>query len=104
MPVHSHDLADTVGVDLEALAIESDAIDLAVPLRWHADVAGRADLEVELLVRAKGEVFPAVRLVLRRIAQDDGGLRRVCGGCLALSHLRNLQHLRPLHATRRAVP
>src|SRR4029079_16645959 len=64
MPVHSHDLADAVGVDLEVLAIESDANDPGVPLRWQADVARRADLKVELLVGANGEVFPAVRLVL----------------------------------------
>src|SRR5580704_1315329 len=90
MPVHSHDLADTVGIDLEALAIESDAIDLAVPLRRHADVAGNADLEVELLVRANGEVFPAVRLVLWQIAQDDGGLRRIVEVVLDLLDLGDL--------------
>src|SRR6266404_820315 len=90
MPVHSQDLADTVRVDLEALPIESDAIDLAVPLRWQADVAGGADLEVELLVRANGEVFPTVRLVLWQIAQDDGGLRRVVEVVLDLLDLGDL--------------
>src|SRR5216684_1435758 len=93
MPVHSHDLADTVGVDLEALPIESDAIDLAVPLRRQADVAGRADLEVELLVRANGEVFPAVRLFLWQIAQDDGGLWRVVEVVLDLLDLGDLMKL-----------
>jgi len=48
-----HDLADTVGVDLEALPIRVRPIDLGVPLRWQADFAGRADLEVELLVRGR---------------------------------------------------
>ena len=48
-----------------------------MPLGRHADVAGCADLEIQLLVGTDREIFPAVRLILREIAEDDGRLRRV---------------------------
>src|SRR6516225_1452380 len=90
MPVHSHDLTNTVGVDFQALTIEADAVDLGVPLRWYADVAGGTDLKVKLLVGTDAEVFPAVRFVLRQIAQDDGGLGWVVEVVLDLLNLGDL--------------
>src|SRR6266705_2605732 len=90
MPVHADDLADARRVDLETFAIETDTVDLGVPFRRHADVAGRADLEVELLVGPDGEIFPAVRLVLRQVAQNDRGLGRIVEIVLDLLDLRDL--------------
>src|SRR5262249_17749094 len=75
MPVHANDLADPVGVNLEALTIQTDAVDFAVPLRGHTDVAGNPDLEIELLVRSDREVLPAVWLVLWQVGQNDGRFR-----------------------------
>src|SRR5262249_16355404 len=43
----------------------------------HADVARRANLEIELLVGPEGEIFPTVSFVLRQVTEDDGRLRRV---------------------------
>src|SRR5258707_4829561 len=77
MPVPPHDLADAGGNALQPAAVQVETIDLGMPLGRHADVARRANLEIELLVGPDGEIFPTVRLVLRQVAEDDGRLRRV---------------------------
>src|SRR5438552_2159448 len=77
VPVHPEDLADTVRNDLQAATVQIETINLRVPLGWHADVARRADLEIELLVGTDGEILPTVRLVLRQVAEDDGRFRWV---------------------------
>src|SRR5262245_33459289 len=93
MPIHADDLADAMGVDFKALTIETDTVDLGVPLWRYADVAGRANLEAKLLVGAAGEVFPTVRLILRQIAQDDGWLRWVVEVVLDVLYLGDLVKL-----------
>src|SRR5260221_13296928 len=75
MPVHPHDLADAGGNDFQPAAVQVETIDLGMPLGRHADVARRANLEIELLVGPDGQIFPTVRLVLRQVAEDDGRLR-----------------------------
>ena len=50
-------------VHLDPRAVRVDAHDGGVGLRRLADVAGRADVEVQLAVRPEGQVLPAVRQV-----------------------------------------
>src|SRR5439155_2671878 len=61
MPIHANDLAGAASHHFHAAAIEVDAADLGVPFRRHADVAWRADVEIELVVRPDAEEFPAMR-------------------------------------------
>src|SRR5262249_4415589 len=77
MPVHANDLADPISVNLQALPIHANPVDLAVPFRWQTDVAGDPDLKIEFLVGADSEVLPAVGLVLWQVRQNDGRLWRV---------------------------
>src|SRR6516225_3331725 len=99
MPVHAYDLADACRVDFETLTIETDTVDLGVPLRRHADVAGGANLEVQLLVGTDGEVFPAVRLVLRQIGQNNGWFWRVVEIVLNLLDLGDLREFGDVERT-----
>src|SRR5262245_60280078 len=61
--------------------------------RRHADIARCADVEIELVVGADGEEFPAVRLVHRQIVVDDNWLGRVIEVVLDLLNLRDLREL-----------
>jgi hypothetical protein len=63
VPVHPDDLPDAAGDDLHPAAIEVDATDLGVGRRRHADVARRADVEIELVVGPYGQKLPAVRRI-----------------------------------------
>jgi hypothetical protein len=63
--IHADDLADTVSNHLGAAAVEVDAAKLRVSRRRHADVARRANVEIELVVRPDSQEFPAVRRVQR---------------------------------------
>jgi hypothetical protein len=69
-------LADAAGDDLRVTAISRNAAELSIGRRRHADVARRADIEIEPVVRAYGQELPAVGLVFWQIAVDDGRLRR----------------------------
>src|SRR5690349_14427451 len=93
MPVHADDLADAGGNHFQTAAIQIQTIDLGMPLGWHADVARRADLEIELLVGTDGEKFPTVRLVLWQVAEDDGRLRRIVEIVLDVVDFRDLGQL-----------
>ena len=55
---------------------------------------GRADLEIELVVRPDGEEFPAMGLIFRQVVVDDDRLRRVVEVVLDLFDLRNSGELR----------
>ena len=57
--------------DLRVAPVEIDVTELGVGGRRHADVAGRADVEIELVVGADGQELPAVRLVFGEIIVDD---------------------------------
>src|SRR5205807_202161 len=56
-------------------------------------IAGRADVEIELLVGTDGEELPAVRLVFRQVVVDDDRLGRVVETVLDLLNLRYLGEL-----------
>ena len=74
---------------LEAGAVRIDARDVRVRVRRHADVARRADVEVELAVGTEGQVLPAVRRVLRQRVVHDLHLRRAVELALDAFHLRD---------------
>jgi hypothetical protein len=60
MPVEADRVTDAAREYFCAAAIEVDAPDLPVFLRWDADIARRADVDVELVIRADGDELPAV--------------------------------------------
>ena len=62
--------------------------------RWHADVARRADLEIQLVVGPNGQELPAMGLVLRQIVVDEDRLRRVVEIILDLLDLGDFRQLR----------
>src|SRR5262249_60576934 len=74
-------------------AIQVQTIDFGMPLGWHADVARRPDLEIEVLVGTDGEKFPTVRLVLWQVAEDDGRLWRIVEFVLDVVDFRDLGQL-----------
>src|SRR5260370_4549044 len=94
MPVHADDLANAGRNDFEPAAVQIEAVDLGIPLGRHADVAGCADLEVEFFVGTDREIFTAVRLIRRQIAEDDGRLRRVVELVFDVVDFRDLGQLR----------
>src|SRR5215475_133244 len=59
---------------LEASAVRVEPRDIRIRLRRQADIAGSADVEVELAVRPEGEELPPVGLVLRQGVDHDHGL------------------------------
>ena len=67
MPVETLRVAHAGGDHLHARAVRVVAADLRVLLGRLADVAGRAERHVELLVRAEGEVLPVVVLLGRQV-------------------------------------
>src|SRR6059058_2637121 len=77
MPVHADDLTNPRGDHFEAAAVEIEPVNLAMPIGGHAYVARSSDLEIQLVVGADGQELPAVRLVLREIAENDRGLGRI---------------------------
>src|SRR6266852_2769565 len=91
--IHSDDLSYPPSDHLRAAAVEVDAPDLCMGVRWHADVARRANLEIELVVGPDGQKLPAVRLVLRKVTIDDRRLRRVVEVVLDLFDPRDLGQL-----------
>src|SRR4030095_6513808 len=93
MTVHADNLADAGRNDFQSAAVQVETVNFCMPLGRHADVAGRADLEIELLVGPDGEIFPTVRLVLRQIAEDDGRLRRIVQFVLDGLDFRDLGYL-----------
>src|SRR2546430_8897068 len=58
--------SDVCSSDLEPGAVGIDTGDVGVRVWRHADVAGRADVEVELAIGPEGQVLPAVRQVARQ--------------------------------------
>ena len=100
MPVEADGVANALRDRLHAGAVEVDAAHGGVAFRRQAVVTGLPDLEVELVVGADGDVFPAVRLILRQTVEDDGRLRRIVEIVLDLVDLRELGQL---HDVERAV-
>src|SRR5215469_18389607 len=93
MPIHADNLADAAGDDLHPAAVEIDTPDLGVRRRWHAVVARRTDVEIELVVGPDGQELPAVRRVVRQIAIDHRRLRRVVELTFYVVDLRDLVDL-----------
>src|SRR6266850_306532 len=60
MPVEADRVAHAPGDDFHAAAVEIDAADLRMRVRRLTDVAGRADRNVELVVRPDADELPAV--------------------------------------------
>src|SRR5262249_1456791 len=77
MPVEADRIAHPAGHHLGAAAIEIDAADLTVGFRRLADVAGRPDVYIELLVRPEAHELPAMRLMVQEVAVDDGRASRI---------------------------
>ena len=70
IPVEADAVADAARVDL-ALAARGEAADRAVFVLGLADVAGRADADVEQAVRPEPERLVAVMRMVRQIVGDD---------------------------------
>ena len=101
VPVEPHAVADAVRVVLEPRAVGVDARDIGVRVGRQADVARRADVEVELAVGPEGQVLPAVRQVARQDVVDHGHRRRVVEPVLDPLHLGDPRDLGDIE---RAVP
>jgi len=93
VPVHSDDLPNSACHDFRAAAVEIDTTELRVGGGWHADIAWRADIEIELVVGTDDEEFPTVRLVLGQIVVDNHRLGRVIEVVLDLLNFRDLREL-----------
>src|SRR2546422_4889703 len=87
MPVEAHAVPHAVGEVLEAGAVGIDARDVGVGVGRDADVAGRADVEVELAVRPEGQVLPAMRHVAGQDVVDHFHGRRIVQLALDARHL-----------------
>jgi hypothetical protein len=94
MPVEAHAIADTVREVLEAAAVGVHARDIGVGVRRDADIARRADIEVELAVRPEGQVLPAMRLIARQDVVDHFHGRGIVELVLDAAHLRDPRDLR----------
>ena len=94
MPVEAHAVAHAVGEVLEAAAVGVHARDIGVGVRRDANIARRADIEVELAVRPEGQVLPAVRLIARQDVVDHLHGRRIVELVLDAGHLRDPRDLR----------
>ena len=94
MPVEAHAVAHAVGEVLEAAAVGVHARDIGVGVRRDADIARRADIEVELAVRPEGQVLPAMRQIARQDVVDHFHGRRIVELVLDAGHLRDPRDLR----------
>src|ERR1700682_89877 len=93
MPVHPDNVTNSGCDGFQSAAVQIETVNLGVSLRRHADVAGSADLEIELVVGSDGQVLPTVSFVLRQIAEDDGRLRRSLEARFDIVYLRDLRKL-----------
>src|SRR5262245_58603058 len=93
MPVEADRVAHAARDHLGSTAVEADAADLPVGLRRLADVAGRADIYIELLIRPETHELPAVRLMIEEVAVDDGRLSRIVDLVLDALQLGNARAL-----------
>src|SRR5262245_34925774 len=89
MPVEADAVAHAVRPVLEPGAIRVHARDVGVRVGRDTDVAGRADVEVELAVGPEGQVLPAVRRILRQRVVDHLHLGRAVELALDAFHLRD---------------
>ena len=87
VPVEAHAVADAAGDVLEAGPVGIDAGDVGVGVRRRADVARRADVEVELAVRPEGQVLPAMGHVAGKDVVDHFHGRRIVQLALDARHL-----------------
>src|SRR5262249_41253200 len=82
-------IANAAHVGFRPAAIEIHAPDLAIGLGRKADVTGRSDVDVELVVRPYCDEFPTVRLVVGELIVVDDGLWRIVELALDLFELGN---------------
>ena len=71
-PVKTHRVAYAARVNFCAAAIPIHTADLRVGVRWLADVARRANIDVELVVRPDADVTLCVRLVGQIVVDHHG--------------------------------
>src|SRR5262245_39574594 len=90
MPVKADRVAYPARHYVRTAAVEADAPYLPVGRGRLADITRRTDVNVELIVRPQAHEFPAVRLMIEKIAVDDDGLRWVVEVVLDLFELGNL--------------
>src|SRR5258706_7009260 len=76
IPIETDRVADAAGKHFELAAIGLHAVNCGVHVGIRfADVAGRADRDVQPTVRAEGDEFPAVVAVPGKLVEDDDWLR-----------------------------
>src|SRR5207253_6572148 len=91
-------VADAARDHFRAAAVKVDAPDLRVFLGRDADIARRADVYVELVVRSDGDEPPSVRLLIGQVVVDDDGLRRIVEVVLDFFELRSEEHTSELQS------
>src|SRR5262249_56833414 len=101
VPTEPPRLAHPGGGHLGAAAIEIDPPYLSIGLRRLANIARRADVYVKLAVRPQGHEFPAMRLMVEKVAVDDHGLGRIVQVIFDFFQLANFGPL--AHAERTLV-
>src|SRR5262249_956057 len=89
--VEADRVTHTERIRLGAGAVGIDAADLGVGRRRLADITGRADIDVELVVGPDRHELPAVRAVVARVAVDDVRLRRLVEVVLDFFEFRPLR-------------
>src|SRR5262245_3235129 len=82
-------IADSAHMGFRPAAVEVHAPDLSVGVGRKADVTGRPDVDVELVVGSHRDEFPTVRLVVGELIVDNDGLRRIIEVVFDLFELRN---------------
>src|SRR5262249_14886318 len=88
--VEAHRVAPAKRIRLRARAVGVKAADLGIAGRRLADVAGRADADIELVVGTDRQKLPAMGAMVREVAVDHDGLGRAVEIVLYLFELRNL--------------
>src|SRR4029077_8614261 len=99
MPIKANRVAHPARYDIGAATVETDAPDLTIGGRRLADMAGRTDVDIELVVRPQGHEFPAVRLMVEKVAIDNHRLRRIVEIVLDHIELGNSRALGDIECT-----
>src|SRR5262249_32952898 len=90
VPIKADRVTHSARHHVRTAPVEGDAPYLSVGLGWLTDITRGADVDVELVIWPQAHEFPAVRLMVEKIAVDDHGLRRVVEIVLDSFELGNL--------------
>src|SRR5215472_16856780 len=99
MEVHAHDLPNPAGDNFGAATVQIYTANLRVRRRRHANIAGGAHLEIELVVGSDGQIFPAVRLIAWQVAIDHDRFGRIVEVVLDVLDLRYFIQLGDIERT-----